>query len=144
MQQRSVMLIFLFLVLSALYACFFIDWKGSHKIRLSWHVIEPGTAREPRKTPTVQFLLLDKGEKVTSVKVVARGRCADEQISPRLVVHDGDPGAVPVTAFFYGGGIRGMKPDTTAQPSLEAGQSYRLIVASGRSKEGELTFQAPQ
>ena len=135
------MLIFLFLVLSALYACFFIDWKGSHKIRLSWHVIEPGTLGN-RKTPTVQFLLLDKGEKVTSVKVVSATDALTNKYPHALWCMTATQ-AVPVTAFFYGGGIRGMNPDTTAQP-LEAGQSYRLIVASGRSKEGELTFQAPQ
>jgi hypothetical protein len=132
MKNQSKFLIFFAVVLAAIYAYRFTDWFAQKEIQIKYRT-RPG---EP-----IMFYL-DKEYQVTSLKVISLADAATNKYPHDLwhLVADGKP--APVTDFFYGGVVPGMKPKIAglAPEPLQLGADYRIVLESPKIK-GEKVFQ---
>ena len=143
MKNQTKLLIFVAVILGAIYAYRFTDWFGEKKIQIKYKVVAGrGTAKSSGINP-IAFYLIDQEYRLTSIKVVSVEDAATNKF-PRAYWHVvSDSNSVPVVGFQYGETPAGMKPKIAglvAEP-LAANGNYRILVEAGKFK-GEKDFQA--
>ena len=140
MNNRSIFLVALAIVLGATYGYFFTDWFKKKQIQISFRTF-PGRAVKSDVEPIM--FLLDKQYKLTSIKVVASDGLTTNKL-PHVLWHlISETNAVPVTDFGYGERLKGMKPSVSkiVAEKLVPEAKYRIIVDAGKV-HGEREFTA--
>jgi len=150
MTKKQWLLVGVLLVLAAVYAACFTTWFKPkaifihHTSRSNRPNLRPrgGVAAANVETEPVTFGF-DDPVKFTEIKVVPLNEWLANHHALPLWHLVSDSNSVPLTAFVYGQGIRGMKPLVPgARPRpLELNTTYRLFVQAGSFK-GEHDFQA--
>jgi hypothetical protein len=142
MKNQTKFLIFVALILGAIYAYRFTDWFGEKKIQIKYKVITGrGVAKSSPANP-VMFYLMDREYRLTSIKVVAVDEAATNKY-PHFYWHVvSDSNSIPLTDFMYGANVSGMKPKIAGlvPEPLKMGVNYRVFVEAGKIK-GEKDFQ---
>ena len=143
MKNQTKLLIFVAVILGAIYAYRFTDWFGEKKIQIKYKVVAGrGTAKSSGTDPIV-FYLVDKEYRLTSIKVVSVEDAKTNKF-PRAYWHViSESNSAPVADFLYGKAPAGMKSKIAglvAEP-LAANGNYRILVEAGKFK-GEKDFQA--
>ncbi|HSY44093.1 MAG TPA: hypothetical protein VK811_09275 [Candidatus Acidoferrum sp.] len=146
MNKKQNWLIAAFVILAALYVCFFTNWFKSKTIKI--FDTSRQTMRQVRHhrgedadLPYVLFGMEGKF-KLTEIKVVSLASFQTNPNTPPLWHLISDSNSTPVQQFTYGQRIRGMKPAFAgAEPEdLETNVMYRLIVSAGKIK-GQHDFE---
>ena len=143
MKSQTKFLIFVAVILGAIYAYRFTDWFGEKKIQIKYKVIAGrGPAKSSAADPII-FYLIDQEYRLTSIKVISADEAATNKY-PHAYWHlVSDSNSVPVSDFMYGANIAGMKSKIAGlmPQSLEVGANYRIFIEAGKIK-GEKDFQA--
>jgi hypothetical protein len=132
MKNQTKLLIFSAVILAGAYAYWFTDWFAKKEIQIKYRT-RPGEST---------MFYLEQECQLTSVKVISLADAATNKYPHELwhLVADGKP--APVTDFFYGAVVPGMKPKIAgiAPEPLQPGINYRIILESPKLK-GEKDFQ---
>lgn len=143
MKSQLKFLIFVALVLGAVYAYKFTDWFGEKEIQIKYKVLAGRAPTRSSAADPVAFYLAEKEYRLTSIKVISTDEAATNKY-PHAYWHlVSDSNSVPVSDFIYGGNVAGMKPKIAglaAQP-LEINGNYRILIEAGKYK-GEKDFHA--
>ena len=141
MNNRSVILTAIALILAALYVTCFTDWFKKKQIQISFRTF-PGRAAKADVEPIV--FLLDKEYNLTSVRVIPAAEAVAKKRDPHTLWQIvPETNAAPVTDFPYGGQVKGMKPSVAkaVAEKLQPETRYRIIVDAGKL-HGEREFTA--
>jgi len=134
MNKKSWILIFVMVVLGAVYIIHFSNWFKPKTLAIAHN----GRFGQVNFTLGTPFQL-------TSLKVVAVSALESNKYALPVWELKSDTKSVPVTMFSYGERIPGMKPafaNTRPEP-LQPGMTYRLIVEAGSLKaEHDFTADA--
>jgi hypothetical protein len=139
MHKKQTWLIAVFIVLAAIYVCFFTSWFKPKTIRIfdtSRHLVDrPWRNHGNQDLPYVLFGLEGRF-KLTEIKVVPLASFQTNSGTPPVWHLVSDSNSPPVQQFTYGQHIRGMKPAFSgAEPEdLETNVMYRLLLSAGRIK----------
>jgi hypothetical protein len=130
MRKKDFIWIGVLLVLGGIYIHFFTHWSDKPEIAI---IASFRPSLRPGATVSPVFFTLSGDYKLTSLKVIP---LEDDKFNPQAtpVWHlVSDSNSVPTRAFFYGQGIRGMKPALKGvRPDpLTPGVVYRLILSAG-------------
>jgi len=140
MKSQSKFLIFIALILAAIYAYRFTDWFQEKKIQIKYRTLaERGSAKSSADSIT---FYLEKEQQLTSIKVISIDDAATNKYPHALWHLVSDSNSVPVTDFIYGATPGGMKPKVAGlmpEPLQKTG-NYRIFVEAGKIK-GEKDFQ---
>ncbi|HNQ88417.1 MAG TPA: hypothetical protein PKM73_07385 [Verrucomicrobiota bacterium] len=142
MTKKAWYLIVLAALLGGLYVYDFTDWINTPTIQIIKSDRPIRMARFRSNVLPMTFTL-DGRYDVSWVKVVPADALATNKNARPCWHLVAKPKPVPLKGFFYGQTIRGMQAaQTNSRPqALEAGRTYRLIVAAGRAR-GMLDFRA--
>ncbi len=117
------------------------DWFATNPIQISHRSMPPrfgyGGKRRPEDAAVDPVLfMLNRSVNLTSLKVIPVSDLATNKYPHPSWHLQSDSNSVPITEFFYGAPIRGMKPaikGIVAEP-LQPGVSYRVLVEAGSHK----------
>src|SRR5579863_7188326 len=142
MTPKSWFMVFLTVVLFAVYAVYFTDWFKPKTLLIShtYRNIHPGPARSGMLRPLV--FGINREARLTDVRLVSDDDFKTNKYPVSLWHLVSDSNSVPVKAFFYGEYIRGMRPDIKGERAkdLDTNVMYRLIVTAGKYK-GDHEFE---
>ncbi len=142
MAKKQWVLLAVFVMLAAVYICAFTDWGRHPAIQISHAAssnprgaIGPLVKAGSVNTAIVAFNL-DRPYRLTEVKVVRLADWQTNNFTLPLWHLISDSNSVPTKRFFYGMGIRGMKPIAAkVRPEpLETNVTYRLFLTAGNVK----------
>ncbi|HVU26598.1 MAG TPA: hypothetical protein VHG71_02545 [Verrucomicrobiae bacterium] len=137
MEKKQWLLIVAVIALAGIYIFFFTDWFRHKNIQIHY-ANRPQRVRSREGIITVPNLTFgfDKVFRLTEVKVVPLAAFQTNQDVAPLWHLISVSNSVPVERFFYGQGIRGMKPAIAGARAelLESNVVYRLLVAAGSLK----------
>ena len=150
MVKMQWILLAVFILLAGVYICAFTHWGRRPAIQISHAAYrQPIGALGAQvkaaniNTATVRFNL-GHPYLLTEVKVVRLADWQTNKFTLPLWHLISDSNSVPIKRFYYGAGIRSMKPAVPrlrAQP-LETNVTYRLFLTAG-SLKGQHGFTAP-
>ena len=146
MTKKNSFLILVLVVLTASYVIYFTDWFAPKTIQI-FHTNRNLHPKWQRGAAMPSLIFgLNRQFKLTEIKLVPlAGFQTNQNILPlwHLV---SDSNSIPVTAFFYGQFLRGLKPAVPgARPQpLESGVTYRLMVTAGKFKGAHDFTLGPQ
>ena len=140
MNNRSIFLVAVAVILGAAYACFFTDWFKKKQIQISFRTF-PGRAVKSDVEPIM--ILLDKQYQLTSIKVVSADEFRTNKFAHPVWHLIPASNSVPVTDFGYGERVKGMKPSEpkAIAEKLVPEAKYRIILDAG-NVHGEREFTA--
>src|SRR4051812_21330849 len=103
MKNQTKILIFVAVILGAIYAYRFTDWFGEKKIQIKYKVMTGRGSAISGMADSIAFYLIDKEYRLTSIKVIS----IDEALTnkyPHAFWHlISESNSVPVADFMYGG-----------------------------------------
>ena len=145
MDKKQSWLIAAFVILVAVYVCFFTNWFKPKTIRIfdtSRQTMRQ--IRHHRGGTDLPYVLfgMEGNFKLTEIKVVPLASFQTNSDTPPVWHLVSDSNSPPVQQFTYGQRIRGMKPAFSGEEpeDLETNITYHLIVYAGRIK-GEHDFK---
>ena len=150
MAKKQWVLLVVFVILGTAYICAFTNWGRHPAIQISHAAgsklrgaVGPLVKAGSVNTAIVGFNL-DHSYRLTEIKVVRLADWQTNQFTLPLWHLISDSNSVPTKRFFYGTGIRGMKPIVAKiRPEpLETNVTYRLFVTAGKVK-GQHDFSPP-
>ena len=144
MIKKNWPLIFVALVLAAVYVCFFTGWFKPKTLHITSTNARSSRVIRAGKTGTIPVLFkLEQPYELTEVKVVALDAFQTNKLAQPVWHLVSDSGSDDVDIFSYGEKIDGMDPAIEgAEPEpLQPGVTYRLFVTAGKIK-GWHDFQA--
>jgi hypothetical protein len=130
MRKKEIVWIGVLLVLSGVYIHFFTHWFEKPGIAI---IASFRPSRRPGETVSPVFFTLNGDYRLTSINVIPLDGDKFDPMTPPVWHLVSDSNSIPIRAFHYGQGIRGMKPALKGiKPNpLTPGVVYRLTLSAG-------------
>lgn len=143
MPKKNLLLVFVLVVLSAIYVYFFTDWFNKPQIAISPRVRVSPVKRGGPDELQVSFSFDTKCE-LTEVKVFSVAEMETNKYPHALWHLISDTNSAPLKGILYGQAIAGMKPKIPKMKPepLQPQRKYRLLVQAGELR-GQTDFEIP-